>query len=75
MKSSENRFHFYTCILPDYVACERLKEFWKNSHFENMIASFLLKGQLILKFIFVVFKSPKKNDEIFSMISAIAPKK
>ena len=29
-----------TCILPDYVGHESSKEFWKNSHFENMRADF-----------------------------------
>jgi hypothetical protein len=41
VKSSENIFIFFTCILPDYVFNESLKEFWKNSHFENMRAEFL----------------------------------
>ena len=27
MKSSKNKFHFFTCILPDYVAHESPKEF------------------------------------------------
>ena len=27
---------FFICILPDYVSHESSKEFWKNSHFENM---------------------------------------
>ena len=30
--------NFFTCILPDYVFHESLKEFWKNNHFENMRA-------------------------------------
>ena len=34
-------FHFFTCIFRYYVAHEIFKEFWKNSHFENMTASFL----------------------------------
>ena len=33
------------------------------------------KGQLILKYPFGVFKSPKKTTEIFSRISALASKK
>ena len=33
-----NRFYFFTCILPNYLAYERLKEFLKNSHLENMTA-------------------------------------
>ena len=52
-KTSENIF-FSTCILPDYVSHESLKEFWKNSHFENMRAGFLKGvkthfGKLVLK--------------------------
>ena len=31
---------FVTCILPDYVGHDCSKEFWKNSHFENMRADF-----------------------------------
>ena len=38
MKSSENEFNFFACILADYLAHESPKEFWKNSHFENMRA-------------------------------------
>ena len=34
-------FHSCTCILPDYVSDESAKEFWKNSHFENLRAGFL----------------------------------
>ena len=34
-------FYIFTCILPDFVSHESLKEFWKNSHFENMRAGFL----------------------------------
>ena len=30
-------FYLFTCILPNYVPYEITKEFWKNSHFENMI--------------------------------------
>ena len=42
IKTSENDFIFFTCIIPDYVAYESQKEFWKNSHFENTRAGFLL---------------------------------
>ena len=45
MKSSENKFDLFTCILPDYVGHESIKELLKNSHFENMKAGFLLKCQ------------------------------
>ena len=42
MKSSENCVYFFTYALPDYMAHSIPKEFWKNSHFENMTAGFLL---------------------------------
>ena len=45
VKSSQNDFMFFTCILPNYVTHESQKEFWKNSHFENMRAGFLLSCQ------------------------------
>ena len=45
MKSSENDFIFFTCILPDYVPHESSKEFLKNSHFKNTRAGFLLSCQ------------------------------
>ena len=35
------QFYLFTCILPDYVSHDSSKEFWKNSHFENMRAGFL----------------------------------
>ena len=35
------QLYFFTCILPDYVFHESSKEFWRNSHFENMRAGFL----------------------------------
>ena len=37
--------NFLTCILPDYVFHESLKEFWKNKHFEKMRASFYRRCQ------------------------------
>ena len=40
---------FFTCILPDYVAHDITKEFWKNSHFENMRVVFLLRCQSWLR--------------------------
>ena len=40
-KKFRKQFYFLTCILPDYVFHESLKEFWQNSHFENMRAGFL----------------------------------
>ena len=40
-KKFKNIFYFLNCILPDYVFHESLKEFWQNSHFENMRAEFL----------------------------------
>ena len=47
MKSSGNHLLFI-CILPDYVSHERFKEFWKNRHFENMRADFLMRCQNLL---------------------------
>ena len=35
----------FTCILSHYTVHEIPKEFWKNSHFENMTAGFLLRCQ------------------------------
>ena len=32
---------FSICLLTDYMSHESLKEFWKNTHFENMRAGFL----------------------------------
>ena len=40
-----NCVHFFTCILPDYKADDILKEFWKNTNFENMTAGLLLRCQ------------------------------
>ena len=31
---------FFTCILPDYMAHDSSKKFFKNSHFENRRAGF-----------------------------------
>ena len=42
-------FSFFTCILPDYLSHESLKEFWKNSHFENRRANFLRRYQNSLR--------------------------
>ena len=47
MKSSKTIF--FSCILPDYVSHESPKEFWKNSHFENMRADFLRRCQISLR--------------------------
>ena len=43
-------FYFFTCILTNYVAHDITKEFWKNSHFENMTAGFLLRCQNWLRY-------------------------
>ena len=53
-KKFRKQFYFLTCILPNYVFHEILKEFWQNSHFENMRAGFLKDikthfGKLALK--------------------------
>jgi hypothetical protein len=49
MKSLRNSFYLFTCILPDYASHESPKEFWKNSHFENMRADFLRRCQNSLR--------------------------
>ena len=41
----------------------------------SLVLKFSAKGQLILKCPYGVFKSSKKNKEIFSRISALASKK
>ena len=46
---SKNDFIFFTTILPDYVTHESQIEFWKNSHFENTRAGFLLRCQNTLR--------------------------
>ena len=48
-KKFKNWFSFFTCILPNYVAHDIIKEFWKNCHFENMTAVFLLRCQNSLR--------------------------
>ena len=48
-KKLTNWFWFFTSILPDYVPHESQKEFWKNSHFENTRAGFLLRCQKSLR--------------------------
>ena len=45
VKKIKNLSYSFTCILPDCVANEITKEFWKNSHFENRRAGFLLGCQ------------------------------
>ena len=40
----------FTCILPDYVAQDITKDFWKNIHFENTTAGFLLRCQNSLRY-------------------------
>ena len=42
-------FYSFTYILPNYVPLEFTKEFWKNSHFENVRADFLLRCQNSLR--------------------------
>ena len=38
-------FNYFTCILPNYLTNKSQKEFWKNNHFENTRAGFLLRCQ------------------------------
>ena len=49
MKMFKKWFIFFPCILPDYLAHDITKEFWKNSHFENMTDGFLLRCQNSLR--------------------------
>ena len=49
--------YFLTCILPDYMAHDILKEFFKNSHFVDMTAGFLPRCQNLLRQI-----SPKMTN-------------
>jgi hypothetical protein len=48
-KKLRNCAYFFTCILHDYVADDIIKYFWKNNHFENMTAVFLLRCQNSLR--------------------------
>ena len=41
--------YFFTCILPNYVPHEIIKEFWKNSQFEIMLTGFLPRCQNSLR--------------------------
>ena len=52
-------------MLPDYMAHDIIKEFWRNSHFENMTAGFPLRCQNLTRQI-----SRKKYawKKIFSLI-------
>ena len=47
---SQKISYSFTWILPDYVAHEITQEFWKNSYFKNMTASFLLRCQNLLRY-------------------------
>ena len=49
IENNTNSFYFFSCILPDYVAHDIIKEFWKNSHFEKMTAGFVLRCQNLLR--------------------------
>ena len=51
-KKFKKQFYFFICILPGHVFNESLKEFWKNSNFENMRANFLRRCQ----------NSPRQNS-------------
>ena len=44
IEKNQNFFYSFTCIFPDYMGHEITKEFWKNSHSENMIPPPLLPG-------------------------------
>ena len=49
LKKFKKQLYFFTCILPRYVFNECSKEFWKNSNFENMRASFVRRYQNLLR--------------------------
>ena len=38
-------FYLFICMLPDYMAHDIIRVFWKKRHFENMTADFPLKCQ------------------------------
>ena len=64
-KKFKNRVHFFTCILPDYVAHDISKEFLENSHFKDTTAGFLLRCQNLFRLIppkMMHFQAWKKND-------------
>ena len=42
--------YFFICIFHDYMGHDSNKEFWKNTHFENMTAGFLLRYQNLLRY-------------------------
>ena len=65
MKSSENKCYFFTRILPDYVAHESPKEFWKNSCLEKVRAGFLLRRQKSLR------QNAPRNDAFSAMNKTI----
>ena len=46
---NNTNLNFFTCISPDYMAHDISKEFWKNSHFENVTAVFLQRCQNSLR--------------------------
>ena len=49
MRSSKKML-FFTRIFPYYVAHDITKEFWKNNHYENTTAGFLLRCQNSLRY-------------------------
>ena len=48
IKSSEIILIFLPEFLPDYMAHDITKQFWKNIHFENMTAGFILRYENLL---------------------------
>ena len=48
-KMFKKMVYFFTCILPDYMAHDITKEFWKDRQFENMTAGFPLRCQNSLR--------------------------
>ena len=63
-KKLKNCAYFFTCILPDYMAQDMLKEFLENSHFENTRARFpfeVSKSTLANSFLNDAFSGMEKN--------------
>ena len=67
----EKLFFFLTCILPDYLPHEITKEFWKNSHFKNMTAGFVLSIIIHIRKNLLEFKNIQENLEKYLNLCAL----
>ena len=64
LKKIQNLKNSLTRLFSDYMGHGTTKEFWKNSHFENVTAGFLLRCQKLLRYFTperVHFQAWKKN--------------